>query len=303
MNTFHASLLGHGELIFNQIKPLMETLLDALNAKYPAYSAKIAERFLDASGLSLDWGNITKSTLSKFCAHLQKLVSRTTTKNYCAMLKSVLALYDDEHPLPRGWRDALKVKSEDSEQVYLSETEIQRLLEYIPSTRNEDFVLTAFLLGCLTGARHSDYIKFSADNISEDGSQLRYTSQKTRTSATLPVAPAVPRLIEHMSGLADIQMADSTFNDSIRRICCKCGICTRMKLYRRGKDSSSPKWEFVSSHTARRSFASNLYLRGCDVLSISLMMGHASVDMTRGYIVCGLRNLPESVTGYFSQFK
>lgn len=281
----------------------METLQNAIKEKYPAYAENIAKRFLEGVGAPLEWGNITKSALSKYCAHLQTLVSRTTTKNYCAMLKSVLSLYDDEHPLPRGWRDALKVKSEDSEQVYLTEGEIQLLLDYKPTTEYEDFVLTAFLLGCLTGARHSDYIRFTRDNISEDGMQLRYTSQKTKTSATLPVAPAVLRLIEHMSGLSHIEMADSTFNDTIRRICRNAEICTRQKLYRRGKENSLPKWEYVSSHTARRSFASNLYLRGCDVLSISLMMGHASVDMTRGYIVCGLRNLPDAVTGYFSQFK
>lgn len=280
----------------------MDTLKAALSEKYPAYSDKIAERFHDATGKDLVWDNITKPTLSKFRAYLQSLVSRTTTKNYCAMLKSVLSLYDDIHPMPRGWKDALKVKAEDSEQVYLSEGEIQLLLDYSPDSDYEDFVLTAFLLGCLTGARHSDYIRFSQDNISEDGKQLRYTSQKTRTSATLPVAPAVPRLMSRMTELADIQMADSTFNDTIRRICKNVGITTRMKLYRRGRENSAQKWEYVSSHTARRSFASNLYLRGCDVLSISLMMGHASVDMTRGYIVCGLRNLPDAITGYFSQF-
>jgi site-specific recombinase XerD len=59
------------------------------------------------------------------------------------------------------------------------------------------------------------------------------------------------------------------------------------------------KWEFVSSHTARRSFATNLYLRGADLYSISQMMGHASVEMTQNYLCCGLREQSAQVMEYF----
>lgn len=48
-------------------------------------------------------------------------------------------------------------------------------------------------------------------------------------------------------------------------------------------------WKFISSHTARRSFATNLYLRGGDLYMISKLMGHSSVTMTEGYIVYGQR--------------
>ena len=67
-----------------------------------------------------------------------------------------------------------------------------------------------------------------------------------------------------------------------------------------GKDiMEGEKWEFVSSHTARRSFATNLYLRGADLYSISQMMGHASVEMTQNYLCCGLREQSAQVMEYF----
>lgn len=278
----------------------MKTLKEALSSKYPAYADKLAERFRDANGVEMDWDNISKASLARFAEHLQNVVARSSARNYCAIVKATLSLYDDVVELPRGWQDALRVKNEDSEQVYLSDEEIQMLLSYRPESPNEEYVLTAFLIGCLTGARHSDYIRFTKDNISKGF--LRYTSQKTRTSATLPVAPALPRLLGKLATLPENNMADSTFNRTIRDICRKSGISESMRIYRRGKESTEPKWAFVSSHTARRSFASNLYLRGCDIMSISMMMGHASVDMTRGYIVCGLRSLPDNVTAYFNQF-
>lgn len=76
-----------------------------------------------------------------------------------------------------------------------------------------------------------------------------------------------------------------------------------VKLHDRNKEArkevEGEKWEFVSSHTARRSFATNLYLRGADLYSISQMMGHASVEMTQNYLCCGLREQSAQVMEYF----
>lgn len=98
-------------------------------------------------------------------------------------------------------------------------------------------------------------------------------------------------------------VSDPTFNATIRSICRNCGITERIKLYQAGEFSTGAKWEYVSSHTARRSFATNLYLRGADLYSISVLMGHSSTTMTENYIVCGLRKMPGNVLKYFSQFK
>lgn len=278
------------------------TLLSAMREKYPAYADNIAKRFEESTKESFDWQNLSRQNLSKFTDYIKSVVAQSTARHYCAIMKSVLGLYDDEHELPKNWRNLLRVKSEDSEQVFLTEKEIQKLTAYEPTSDVERYVHTSFLLGCLTGARHSDFVRFTSENIGTDG-KLRYTSQKTRTSATLPVAPIVHRLLKVQESIADMRVSDTTFNNTIRNICMKCGIIENMKLYRRGRESTHAKFMFVSSHTARRSFASNLYLRGCDILSISIMMGHASVDMTRGYIFCGLRDLPDSVTSFFKQFK
>ena len=59
------------------------------------------------------------------------------------------------------------------------------------------------------------------------------------------------------------------------------------------------KHEFVSSHTARRSFASNLASLGVPVREIQLRMGHASAAITERYILAPVNKLPESARGYF----
>ena len=103
--------------------------------------------------------------------------------------------------------------------------------------------------------------------------------------------------------IAGKEVSDPTFNKTIREICRKLGMNERLKLYRAGEFVEGAKYEFISSHTARRSFATNLYLRGADLYAISKMMGHSSVTMTEGYISCGLRDLSDDILDYFKTFK
>ena len=49
----------------------------------------------------------------------------------------------------------------------------------------------------------------------------------------------------------------------------------------------------------KKKLCHNLYLRGADLYSISRMMGHSSVTMTEGYVVCGLREQSKEVFGVF----
>ena len=129
-------------------------------------------------------------------------------------------------------------------------------------------------------------------------------SKKSHTRAEIPLSPVVERIIEDNEA-NDLtgEVSDVTFYKTIRVICKNVGIDERVKLYQAGKYIGGEKWAFISSHTARRSFATNLYLRGADLYLISKLMGHSSVSMTEGYIVCGLRDLPEKVLQYFQTFK
>lgn len=277
------------------------TLLDAYKKKYPDYARKTEERFVASTGCDFTWANMTKSNLYDYASYLKTVIAKSSARTMCAMLKSVLRTYEDEVSLPKNWEDSIYVKKEASQQVYLSDDEIKMLSNYNPITENERIVKTMFLIGCLTGARHSDFLNFTKANITQEGF-LRYVSIKTHIEAVVPIAPMASRLIDELSTIHDTSMADTTFNRILRDLCKNIGIKSEVSLYRRGKFTTSDKCNFVSSHTARRSFATNLYLRGADLYSISKMMGHSSVDMTAGYICCGLRNLSPKVKGYFEQF-
>lgn len=280
----------------------MNDLRTAFTEKYPKYG-NVLDMYERANGCPATWGNLTKIGLSKFVDYMNERLATSSVKTYAAMLKAVLNLYNEEVKLPKDYDKVLSVRGETSSNTWLNDLEIETLIGYIPVNATERLVKNQFIMGCVTGARHSDYMDFTRENIVNK--RLVYVSQKTHVRAEVPLSPVVERLIaeNEMFYLVDKEVSDPTFNTTIREICRKVGINERLKLYRAGEFVEGAKYEFISSHTARRSFATNLYLRGADLYAISKMMGHSSVTMTEGYISCGLRDLSDNILDYFKTFK
>lgn len=281
----------------------MNDLRTAFKEKYPSYSGRVLDMYEQANGCPATWENISKVRLAKFVSFLDGELAKSSVKTYCAMLKSVFNVYNEEVKLPKGYVEMLSVKRDASQNTWLDDSEIGRIIAYVPANDTERLVKNQFVMGCVTGARHSDYMKFTRENVV--GERLVYVSVKTRIQAEVPLSPVVERLMaeNEMFYVAGKEVSDPTFNKTIRDICRKMGICGRLKLYRAGEFVEGEKHKFISSHTARRSFATNLYLRGADLYAISKMMGHSSVTMTEGYISCGLRDLSDNILGYFKTFK
>lgn len=277
------------------------TLKEAFLAKYPKYKI-ILKRFEQATKCKCTWENINKPNLAKFAEKLQKDCARKSAKTYSAMFKSVLNLYSDVVEMPRGWEDAMSVKNDVSQNIYLTEKEINAIYKYQPVSDTELFVKNTFLLGALTGARHSDYMTFTTKNI-QDGF-LTYISQKTHIEARIPVCPMLLRILREKSSnkAFERELSDAYYNEILREICKKSGITEQKRLYKGGRYQEGEKWMFVASHTGRRSFATCLYLRNADLYQISRLMGHSSVKQTEGYICCGLKDLNPEVMGYFNSF-
>lgn len=263
----------------------METLLQKFTAKYPDRGA-LGTHFKNATGQDLTWESINQTNLRLLRNYLKENRSANTARTYCSKLKSVLLENEDIHPLSKGCKSALSVKMGVSQHIYLSEEEIAMISRYKPATRAEWIIRNQFLMGCYTGARHSDYVTFSNHNIY--GSVLKYVSIKTNHDTVVPVSPALLRLIREneMNGFVGVTFSEVYFNRTIKNICKTIGIDEEMQLFVEGKTQVRPKYGFVTSHTARRSFATNLYLNGVDIYTISQMCGHTTVDMTKTYICC-----------------
>lgn len=297
------SLVQNNELVENpdKLENGTPTLKEAFLQKYPAYN-NILRMFEAANLCEATWENITKVRLQRFVDYMAERLSPNSVNQYATKLKAVLNLYSDEILLPRGFAKILTPRKVASTAVYLTEEELQKIVEYEPKNNREALVQAQFIIGAKTLARHSDFVNFDESNIV--GENLVYVSQKTKIPASIPVSGTLLRFLKAQKEIIakGIEVSDDSFNDIIRRICKKCGIDEPIKLYRRGETTTKPKWEYVSSHTARRSGVTNLYLRGLDILTIAKIAGHTNTTTTMGYVCCGIRELPQEAKEYFTGF-
>lgn len=123
------------------------------------------------------------------------------------------------------------------------------------------------LIGCYLGQRVSDLLKLTTDNITiVSGSELiTLEQQKTRKRVVIPLFPEVKEILNKRNGEFPYAISDQRFNEYIKDVVKLSGIDTPTKgakmnpETKRKENGIFPKWELVTSHICRRSFATNYY--------------------------------------------
>lgn len=274
----------------------MKSLLTAIK-QVPGNATPGLIKHLKNFGLT-DWADITKVNLSDFKAYLLENCASSTARVYLSILSSVLTKYEGDATIPcTDFKKIVKTRGCKATKTFLDLNELARL-ERVP-TRNpgEKFVKYEFLVGAYTGMRYSDLCEVSPENISNG--MLTYTSIKTGVTATIPLKPQVNEWIKWLNENAEHSCTLAGYNKIIRRLCRNAGITKRVKVHKGDNDYRGEKWEFISSHTARISFVTNLINMGAPLASVSMMAGHTNLNMTERYIAEKTLNLDERTMEYF----
>lgn len=180
-----------------------------------------------------------------------------------------------------------KKPSEESEAIYLNEAELQRMKMTILPNRHLDNVRDLFLLACYTGVRSQDYDKLNNDSLINNGTMLKVRTEKTDEEVIIPLHPVAKSILEKYNGTPRL-ISNQKFNQYIKDVCRIVGLTETVTLTRTcgGKKIriSKPKCDFVSSHTARRSFATNAYKAGVPTLAIMAITGHRTEKVFLKYV-------------------
>jgi integrase len=175
--------------------------------------------------------------------------------------------------------------------ITLSETEIQTIYQhdfketpYLENARNW------LIIGVWTGARVSDLLKFTKNNI--HNGFIEYTAKKTNQKIILPLHPQVKEILNNLNGEFPREISSQRFNDYIKTVCKDAGIKEmvkgskqtklKKKVWRKVK-GEYPKHELVSSHICRRSFATNHYGK-LPTPVLMAVTGHTTEKMFLNYI-------------------
>jgi len=171
--------------------------------------------------------------------------------------------------------------------VYLNEIELDELFRLDLSNQSHlSKARDLFLVGCWTGLRISDVKRVKEQNIiSKDYIKIR--TQKTEKEVEIPLNGNLKATLENYNYRLP-SMPDQNLNDYIKIVCLKAGIVEpqtyEVQKNRKKVLVTKPKFEMVSSHTARRSFATNRYEEGLDVITIMAITGHTTQTSFMTYI-------------------
>lgn len=181
------------------------------------------------------------------------------------------------------------VSSEESPSVYLSEDEITKLFEYdFSKNLRYSNVRDWCVIGCWIGLRVSDWSRIG--NIEDDMIIIKpkKTLSTTAVEVVIPLHWQVVEIIEKRGMPKPV--SDVEYNRVIKEVCEKVGInvLTKGSLMCKKKKRKVvdvyPKHDLISSHTCRRSFATNLYKSDFPSYSIMQITGHKTEKAFLNYI-------------------
>lgn len=250
---------------------------------------------LKATGLN-SWQDLTKSNLMAFRDQLKASLAPNSAKTVAAAFAGFLHRFEDEVTLPKNFGELLRLKGDEVIKTYLTATEVAKFEAVETKTTREEVVKAEFLIACKTGARISDVLQFTPENI--QGGFLTYVSDKTNKRSCVPVSKSTIDRIQWLQKNV-MEMDHSTRNDIIRRLGKRAGINEVVKLHIHGKDITGPKWQFLSTHYGRISCASIMEELGAPLNDIKLTLGHSTIQMTERYCKRQRANLNEKTMQFF----
>jgi len=182
------------------------------------------------------------------------------------------------------------IKSEKVTHLALSVEELEHLYN-LNLSKNErlERVRDLFLIGCYTGLRYSDFSRIQPQHIIEvEGEKmLEITTQKTGERVTIPFNPELGHLLNKYN-FNPPKISSQKMNDYLKELCAFAGMTEKILVVtnKAGKreENQVEKYKLITTHVARRSFATNLHLLGVPAINIMKITGHTTERQLMAYI-------------------
>jgi len=273
-------------------------VLESFMKEHPFSWTDLDERLIDEFVLYMEKYGYMKKTINKNLAVFSAMLNYAFKDGF-KFRSSVL------NQFPK-----LQVKREDmATEIYLTEDELQALFE-MELTGHEDEVRDVFLAGCYTSQRFSDYSRINESNFStHDGINIiTLTQKKTGTEVSIPIINNNLMVILRKYDLNLPDIDNNTLNQDIKVIMKRLSLTvpslrkemvTQLTLIQKSMENDGkkeykrnangdvlvPRYDLVTSHTARRTGITLMYLsRILDTHEMMSISGHKTESVFNDYI-------------------
>lgn len=170
-----------------------------------------------------------------------------------------------------------KIPEEESDAIYLSHQEIATI--YQTNLSDHPYLIEyrdLFVLACLTGLRFSDFSTLKPEDLQRD--MLYKKQEKSDHWVIIPLREEAKHIFTRQFKERIPALTNPEFNRHIKTIGKLAGLNRSIKFSYKKRNKSieviKPKYDWITSHTARRSFCTNEFLAGTPVELIMKISGH-----------------------------
>jgi len=205
------------------------------------------------------------------------------------ILKTFLSAANDRGiSVPTDYtKKSFKKPTEESFSIYLNESELTSIYNKSDLPLYLERVRDLFLIGSYTGLRFSDLAQLKKENITSDNT-INITTQKTNQKVVVPIHPIVREIFRKYDYKLPKLPTNQKFNEFLKEVAKLAGIKEpiTMESTKGGfkVSETTEKYNLVTSHTARRSFATNAFLMDMPSISIMKITGHKTESAFMRYI-------------------
>ena len=180
-----------------------------------------------------------------------------------------------------------RIPREHVKRAVLTVEELSKLYHLDVQDPLKRHVRDVFIISSFTGIRSKD-AKLS-ENIHFDGRFFAKRTSKTGKYVKIPLHPFVKELIERYNGFSYPDISDHNYNEIVRSLVKEAGIDQQFSFSITiggvKTDLVKYKYECISSHTARRSFATNIHKAGIPPAVAMVFTGHKKLQQYMDYIM------------------
>lgn len=252
------------------------------------FTNSVTAEFLDDFIIYLEDQGLRHNTIVGYIRKIQTLARRASQYNY-----AVDTTYGE-----------IDLREEPTNAVFLTMNEITRIYYYKfekqDKRKAKERIRDLFVLGCLTALRYSDYSTLTQDNF--QGNFICKRTKKTNVDVKVPAHDYVKEIFEKYAGYIPCNLCIQYVNKYLKVIMKEIGLNDKVIFsYTKGGKLATvtkEKWELISSHTARRSAATNMYLTGrMKTLEIMRLTGHKTEQNFFRYIRLTNDDTARSISG------
>ena len=289
------------------------------NDRYTASTANVWNSFLKTLSdfykeHPFNWEDIDKSLLDDLRGWLMDrgLMKQSITR-YLSIFNSFMRNTLDIHGNYKILTQFHSIKTRESDkrkEIYLTEKELNALYDMKLDTKLS-IIRDIFLVGCYTCQRFSDYSRINRSYFTTTPTGtpvIKLEQKKTGTSVTIPILTDRLTTILERYDYNLPQINERKFNAMIKEVMKQLSETvpslrvkertqlqssqrqaerTGWKSYERDNDGNviMPRWQLVSTHTARRTGITLMYLsQKYDILQMMSVSGHKNAETFKAYI-------------------